>query len=242
MPGPAQTMIRYSAPSESIAGATRDGGSAWSGARRGGGRLPFPQELKLSPRDPALPSSTVPDVGEAERPVAAHRLRVARHHAEVRADVRREIDLVDDEEVRARDARPALARNLVAAGHVDDVNGGIDELRAEAGGEVVAAALEQNQIEARMPRRHLLDRIEVHRRVFTNRRVRAAARLDADDAVGRERLAAHEELHVFPGEDVVGDDAQAIAIAHRLAERVDQRRLARPHRPADPQTHPRAEE
>ena len=60
-----------------------------------------------------------------------------------------------------------------------------------------------------MARGHLVERVEVHRRVLADRRVRAAAGLHADDAVGRQRLAAHEELHVLAREDVVGDDGPA---------------------------------
>ena len=63
--------------------------------------------------------------------------------------------------------------------------------------------------------------------------MRAAAGLDADDAIGRQRLAAHEKLHVLAREDVVGDDAEPIALAHRLAQRVDERGLARTDRSAD---------
>jgi hypothetical protein len=44
-----------------------------------------------------------------ERPSRRAR-RCRRHHAEVGADVRREVGLVDDEEVALGDARPALAR------------------------------------------------------------------------------------------------------------------------------------
>ena len=48
-------------------------------------------------------------------PLAAHLQRVALHDVERRADHRREIDLVDDQQVGAHDAGAALARNLVAA-------------------------------------------------------------------------------------------------------------------------------
>ncbi len=43
---------------------------------------------------------------------ASHPLRVGLHHAQVRAHERRKIDLVDDQQIRARDARPALARDF----------------------------------------------------------------------------------------------------------------------------------
>ena len=55
------------------------------------------------------------DVREYPGPLAAHLQRVALHDLERRADVRREVDLVDDQEIGARDAGAALARNLLAA-------------------------------------------------------------------------------------------------------------------------------
>src|SRR5690606_375346 len=51
----------------------------------------------------------------------AHALGVFSHDLKGGTDMRREIRLVDDEQVRFRDARPALARYLLAARHVDDV-------------------------------------------------------------------------------------------------------------------------
>src|SRR5205823_2947090 len=123
-------------------------------------------------RDHVLQSVAALEVREHERPIAAHRLRVARHDAEVGADVRREIGLVDHEQIRSRDAGAALARNLVAARDVDHVDGGVDELGAEARGEVVAAALEKHDVEAGMPCGDLVERVEVHRRVLANRTVR----------------------------------------------------------------------
>ena len=84
-----------------------------------------------------------------------------------------------------------------------------------------------------MPRRHLVERVEVHRRVLADRGVRATAGLHADDAVRRQRFALDEELHVLAREDVVGDHAQPIAFAQRLAERVDQRSFPRSDRASD---------
>ncbi len=56
--------------------------------------------------------------------------------------------------------------------------------------------------------------------------MRAAARLDADDALGRERLVAHQELRVLLGIDVVGHHRDVQPLAQRLAERERERRLA----------------
>src|SRR5258706_10114601 len=59
------------------------------------------------------------EIGELEGAFAAHLLRVVGHDLERGADHRRQVDLVDDEEIGLRDARPALARDLVARGDVD---------------------------------------------------------------------------------------------------------------------------
>ena len=56
----------------------------------------------------------------------------------------------------------------------------------------------------RRPR--VVDRVEVDRGVLADGGVRAAAGLDAHDALGRERAASHQELRVLLGVDVVGDD------------------------------------
>ena len=57
--------------------------------------------------------------------------------------------------------------------------------------------------------------------------MRAAAGLDADDALLGQRPAAHQELGVLLGVDVVGDDGDVVAVAQALAQRIDQRGLAR---------------
>ena len=61
--------------------------------------------------------------------------------------MRREVDLVDDQQVALGDAGAALARDLVAGGDVDHVERQVGELGAEGRGEVVAAGLDQDQVE-----------------------------------------------------------------------------------------------
>ena len=61
--------------------------------------------------------------------------------------MRREINFVDDQQIGARDARPALARDLLALGDIDNIDGEIGEFRTEGRGKVVAAAFDQHQIE-----------------------------------------------------------------------------------------------
>src|SRR5687767_644809 len=60
---------------------------------------------------------------EDDGPALAHALGIALHDVEARADVRCEIDLVDDEEIALRHSGTAFARDFVTAGDVDDVDG-----------------------------------------------------------------------------------------------------------------------
>src|SRR5262249_3787347 len=126
----------------------------------------------------------------------------------------------------------ALARDLVAAGDVDDVNRVVGELAAELRGEVVAPALEQEELGPRIEL-ELLERVEVVADVFADRGVRAPAGLDGADERARKGFIALQEPRVLAGEDVVRDDAEAHAVAKLLAHGQDERGLAAPDRPAD---------
>src|ERR1700741_3840579 len=86
----------------------------------GGGRQPAARDHEPLPDVDALAAA---HVGHDEGPGAAHHAGVALHDGKVGADMRRKVDLVDDQEVRARDPGPAFARNLLAARDVDDVDG-----------------------------------------------------------------------------------------------------------------------
>src|SRR5260221_1940325 len=199
--------------------------------RRGGEYSQHP--LGFNEPDHLLEAVTGLEIGELERPLATHLLRVVGHDLERGADHRREVDLVDDEEIRLRDARPALARDLVARGDVDDVERQVRELRAERGGEVVAARLDEHQVQLGKALRQPRYRLQVDRSVLADRRVRTAAGLDTDDALGSQRLVADEKLRVFLGVDVVRHDGDLVAAAQRTAKRKRQRGLARADRSAD---------
>ena len=87
----------------------------------------------------------------------------------------------------AGDARSALARDLVAGGDVDDVDGDVGEFRAKGRRQVVAAGFHED--DSRPGKRALIsaDRREIDRGVLADRGMRAAAGLDAEDAVGPRR-------------------------------------------------------
>ena len=188
----------------------------------------------LDEGDDAVEAVAAAHVGEDVGALAAHALRVRLHHLEIGADIRREVDLVDDEKVGAGDAGAAFPRHLLAAGDVDNVNGEVGELRREGGGEVVTAQFDEDDIEIGKARSHLGNCLQVDRRVLANGGMRAAAGLDAEDALFGKRLDAIQDQRVLLRVDVVGDDGDGIAVAHRLAEHLRQRGLAGADRAADP--------
>ncbi len=81
-----------------------------------------------------------------ERSVSSLCLGVVRHHFERCADHRRQIDFVDDQQIRFGDPRPALARYLFAGGNVDDIQREIREFGREGGSEVIAARFDEDQL------------------------------------------------------------------------------------------------
>src|SRR5262245_57367887 len=66
---------------------------------------------------------------EQERLAAAHKVRIAFHDVEARTDVRREISLVDDQDVRLSNPWPVLARDLVTRSNVNDIDKIVDQRR-----------------------------------------------------------------------------------------------------------------
>src|SRR5690349_9393758 len=99
--------------------------------------------------------------------------------------MRREIDLVDDQEITASDAGSAFARNLVSAGDIDYVDPDIDQFGTEGGGQVVAAAFDEDQFQTRERALEFVDSFEIHRGVFADGGMRAATGFDAADVFPR---------------------------------------------------------
>jgi hypothetical protein len=73
-----------------------------------------------------------------------------------------------------------------ARGDIDDVDGEIGKFGRECRGEIVAAGFNQHQVEIGKFLPHIGDRGKVGGGVFANCGMRAAAGLDAGDALGRE--------------------------------------------------------
>src|SRR6266481_1222324 len=71
----------------------------------------------LDKADNAVEALAFPEIGHHKRPFAAHPPGVGVHFLQRCADMRREVDLVDDEKVRSGDARATLRGNLVARGY-----------------------------------------------------------------------------------------------------------------------------
>src|SRR5437773_2284683 len=193
----------------------------------------YQQEVVADPGEDRIDSLTRLEVCEHEGAPAAHPARVALHDGQVGADVRCQVDLVDEEQVRAHDAGPALARDLLALRDVDDVDRGVHELGAERRGQIIAAAFDQEQVELGKFPHEKMRRLKVHGRVFPDRRVGAAARLDADDPRGRQGAAPDQKLRVLLRVDVVGDHGHVEPVAQPQAQRLGQRGLARADGTAD---------
>src|SRR5580704_4066015 len=81
---------------------------------------------------------------------------------------------------------------------------------------------------------HFLDRGEIHGSILPNRRMRAAACLDAHNALRRQRLRTCENELVFLRVNIVGNHVNVVVVPEPLAQRFNKRRFARANRAADP--------
>src|SRR5437660_1230097 len=197
------------------------------------GLSPPPSQVALDEGGHRAGTVLADERGEQRGPLAPLGGRVPRHHPEVGAHHRRQVDLVDDQQVRAGDARPSLTGDLVAAGHVDDEELEVGEGRAERGGQVVPARLDEQQLQAREPPAQLVDRLQVAGDVVPDGGMRAAASLDRHHPLRRHHPEAEQRLGILPRVDVVGDHRSVEAPGEEAAQGGDQRCLPGPHRAAD---------
>ena len=145
-----------------------------------------------------------------------------------------QIDLVDDQQVALDDAGAALARDVVSAGHVDHEHPVVDQIQREGRCEVVAAALDQDQLQAGELGVQTLRRLDVEGRVLADDGVGAGSGLHRQHPFGVDQLAPAQALGVFPGDEVVGDDGKVHPLAPQQRDQpFHQRRLAGTDRSAD---------
>jgi hypothetical protein len=76
-----------------------------------------------------------------------HLLRIAVHDLKAGAYKRCKIDFVDDEKIRAGDARPAFARDLFSGRNIDHVDCDVSQFRTEGRREIVTTRLDQDHVE-----------------------------------------------------------------------------------------------
>ena len=88
----------------------------------------------------------IPRQGEHRPPLPSFQ-PVRDHARNIHTPVRRELGLVDDQEVGAPDAGAALAGDIAAAGNVKDEDLRVDEGGGEGRREVVAAGLDEHDVE-----------------------------------------------------------------------------------------------
>jgi hypothetical protein len=113
----------------------------------------------------------------------------------------------------------------------------VHQAATEGGGQVIAAALDENQVEAREMVFEVLDCVKIGGDVVPDGGVRATAGLDGSYPLRRQDAVAKQEIRVLGCVDVVSDDRELQLGAERATEGRDERGLAGADRSADPDPH-----
>ncbi len=142
----------------------------------------------------------------------------------------REIDFVNHQQIGPRDSRPAFAGDLVATRDVDDVDERIHEFGTKCGREIITSALDENQLQAGMCTLQCSDGIQVHRGIFSDRRMRTPSGLDAQHTVRWQNALAYQKLGVLSSVNIIRDYCQVYARPKSLAQDMHQRRLSTSYR------------
>jgi hypothetical protein len=166
----------------------------------------------------------------------AHADRIGFHHVQVCAYVRREISLVDYEQIALGDAGATLTGNFLTCGHIDHIDREVAQFRAEGCGQVVASAFHEHDVGIGVVHQHAVDGLQVDGAVFANGSVRASAGFYPHDAVSGQGAAYGEQALVFLGVDVVGDGDQVVLPAHGFAQHFQQRGFSGAHRATNAHT------
>jgi hypothetical protein len=86
------------------------------------------------------------DNGKHRRAALTHLRGIALHNSQIRTDSLGKINLVHDEQIGPRNARPALAWHLVTSSDINYVDDKVCELARVVGGEVIASRLDEEEV------------------------------------------------------------------------------------------------
>lgn len=134
---------------------------------------------------------------EYSRTTLSHFRRIALHDLEICTHGLGKINLVHNQQIRARNTRSTLPRYLVAACNINYVDDEISQLARVVCSEIVTTRFDEEEV----GRELLLEGLEgeqVRADVFANSGVRAATGFDSSDTRWGKCFMASEELCVFP--------------------------------------------
>src|SRR5438132_12680081 len=118
--------------------------------------------------------------------------------------MRRQVNLVDHQQVASGDSWAAFAGDFVSFGHIDDINGPVGQLGRKSGGQIVAPGFDNDCFQSRKFSFQLRDGGQVDTGILTNSAVRTAACLDSNNPLQGENLPAGQKLRILARVDVVG--------------------------------------
>lgn len=130
------------------------------------------------------------------RSTLSHLSRIPLHNSQVRTDGLSQIDLVHNQQIRARDTGSTLAGHLITTSDINHVDNEVSQLATVVSGKVVAAGFDEEEVGLELSVQGLQGQ-EVGADVFADGGVRAAAGFDGADAGRGEGFVAGEEFGVF---------------------------------------------
>lgn len=97
-------------------------------------------KLRFQPSHFRANAQIIPEVGKWNRALTTSHVGVSFHIIEGSADIRGEIDVVDDQQIRADNSRSARTRDPVTPGDMDHIDRDVSRFRTEGNCQIVAAA------------------------------------------------------------------------------------------------------
>src|SRR6267378_3575925 len=116
---------------------------------------------------------------------SSHLLRVCRHHLERSANMRSQVDLVDDEQVGPSDPWSSFSRDFFAASNIDHIDREIGKLRTECRREIIASGFEKTEPPIGKALQPRVVSFEFDCPFFRNARVRPPAVSPPKNSVGQ---------------------------------------------------------